>query len=918
MSKNEWIVAKLGEDLPRVVFQEVDDFGLRAFHLAGPPRRFWGDEASQAPPTVEQSVDARSVRRLLSPAERLAEEPTGDESWSSRSRRAIARLWAHYLVCEDPQRRLDARAVNTLAHQISLVRHVLDAPGMSRVLIADEVGLGKTVEAGLIVKELLEARPDLRVLYLAPARLVSNVRQEFDRLELHFRQWSADDSDANLGDSKIIASIHRAVHERHFDRIVASPPWDLLIVDECHHLSDWARGGGDARQKFKLVQRLIERQRDDGRVMFLSGTPHQGNPARFENLLNLLKRPDEPAEPLAGRVIFRTKDDVRDWFDRPLFPRRQVNEPILIDLGPEYRDWIERIHDFFSAPSGRSSSEAKRRAVGWRCAQALQWAASSPQAGLGYLVRQAVRSDLDTSGGVFRDALAALRPYRLGPADEPLDRWLERIRRESDRQRRDADVEDIEEFDEDRDDRDDRCGAELEALLRAGLAVLRGSADEKWSVVRARILDQAGDEKVVLFAQPIETVTALASFLERTTGERPALILGGQDDAQRRRELDRFRRADGPRFLVSSRAGGEGINLQVARRLVHLDVPWNPMEMEQRVGRVHRFGSRRTILVDTLVVKDSREADAYAVARDRLRLIAETMVEPERFERLFSRVMCLVPPEELMEILAKRALAPLGADEQDQMAKLVRAGYEAWTSFHGRFAEQQRNLRRQDPGLASWSDLGDFLREFAGARPAEGFQTRRFAEVDGRAEPLEDQANGMILDDGSPRLCGDNDGAPVTGCNGAEAGSLGMNIPAVAEALRRLALSSAPAGAARLRWPSDQPPPVPTPFGVLVLLRQTLRKRVTTWDEHGCSLWVCLVAEDEAPVHLQGDAKARLLRSLFASGTRFRPAPASHLIERLRGAEAELVASLRPPGVREREADLRHAVSPLFAAVVEP
>ena len=87
------------------------------------------------------------------------------------------------MVCEDPQRRLDAREVNTLAHQVSLVRHVLENSHLRRVLIADEVGLGKTVETGLVIAELLEANPGLRALYLAPARLVRNVWRESDKLE---------------------------------------------------------------------------------------------------------------------------------------------------------------------------------------------------------------------------------------------------------------------------------------------------------------------------------------------------------------------------------------------------------------------------------------------------------------------------------------------------------------------------------------------------------------------------------------------------------------------------------------------------------------------------------------------------------------------------------------------------------------
>jgi len=129
--------------------------------------------------------------------------PAG-ENWPSHSRRSLARLHAYFLITEDPQRRLDAREVDTLAHQVSLVRHILQDENMRRVLIADEVGLGKTVEAGLLLREILEQRPEARILYLAPARLVSNVRTEFDRLKLPFRQWSAQDADGRLTDPKII------------------------------------------------------------------------------------------------------------------------------------------------------------------------------------------------------------------------------------------------------------------------------------------------------------------------------------------------------------------------------------------------------------------------------------------------------------------------------------------------------------------------------------------------------------------------------------------------------------------------------------------------------------------------------------------------------------------------------------------
>ena len=210
MSELGPIVTQPGSSLPWAVLRELPEYGLMSAEVVAPPRRFWSDgDGPRA--TVEAGIDTRRLRSVSTPTELLTQLPEGD-TWTGQSKRSIARLWAYFLLIEDPQRRLDARPVSTLSHQMSLVRHVLDSESLRRVLIADEVGLGKTVEAGLLIKELVEQSPSLRVLYLAPARLVNNVRTEFDRLGLAFRQWTATDADARLTDPRILASIHRAVH----------------------------------------------------------------------------------------------------------------------------------------------------------------------------------------------------------------------------------------------------------------------------------------------------------------------------------------------------------------------------------------------------------------------------------------------------------------------------------------------------------------------------------------------------------------------------------------------------------------------------------------------------------------------------------------------------------------------------------
>ena len=903
---------------PSSLLHEREEWGLRTLDLVNPPRRFWADQ-NLLIPAVEDGIDANRVRQRPTPAQLLTALPA-DDNWPAQSRRSIARLQAHFLICEDPQRRMDSREVETLAHQVSLVRHILEADHLRKVLIADEVGLGKTVEVGLIVNELIEKQPGLRVLYLAPARLVPNVRREFDRMGLTFRQWTASDGDARLTDHRILASIHRAVHGANFERVAETAPWDVLIVDECHHLSAWDPGAGDPREAYKLVRELIRRQGPEGRVIFLSGTPHQGNITRFENLLALLSdNPDEP-ESLSGRVIYRIKDDIRDWNDKRLFPPRRVNEPTVIDLGPEYRAWIDHIHAFYKPPKDAgNASQARQRAAGWRCAQALQWAASSPHAGLGYLVRQAVRAGWDLKNSTLKDAIVALRPYRLGAPDEPVDQVFARIVRDVMRQRQEHDVEDIEDAEDERTSRTLVAG--LEMLLVEGMAILRKSGDEKLQLIKKMLLDTAGDEKVVLFAQPIETVVAIARFLEKTTGHKPALIIGGQDDAERQRQVDAFRRPDGPQFLVSSRAGGEGINLQVARRLIHVDVPWNPMDMEQRVGRVHRFGSRRTIIVDTVVVKDSREADAYRIARQKLSVIASTMVEAERFEAMFGRVMCLVPPEELQAVLIRGSQAPFDREDQDQISAMVQRGFKAWKEFHDRFGSQQKEIRQQDPGLAAWEDIARFVQDHSKATVATGFKSHRFVADGEDGDCVEEDANVLTLEDGNSYVCGDVTGAFVCGPDGIVVRQLGLNLKPVAEVLRKLAFPHVPTGAGHLRWNAKFTPPSQAGdkmFGVLVFMRQTVRTdTISGWIEQASTLHCYVVQDGRTATPVSGTDKANLLRGLFAATVRMKPDEAAEELGRgMATLELDVANQLRRPSERELRLGVRHAVTPLLAALI--
>lgn len=901
------------------VIRQQDDFGFVEYDLAAPPRRFFS-LADPLPRSVEIGIDSRRLRTVPTPAELLSIGLPEADNWPAHTRRTLAKLAAWFLICEDTQHRLESREIQTLAHQASLVRHVLDSPQLTRVLIADEVGLGKTIEAGLIISELLERKPGLRALYLAPARLAANVHREFSRLGLHFRKWtSGGDADANLDDDRIVASIHRAAHEGNLNNVISAPTWDVLVVDECHHLSNYGPDGNKPLRQYQLVQKLVQK-RPDARVILMSGTPNQGNPDRFRNLLRLIRSEGEPEEAVAGRVIFRTKEDVRGWNNEPLFPVRQVNAPLVIPITYEYAAWLNEIHKFYVPESSEQvgkNRSARRRAAGWRCAQALQWAASSVGAGLGYLIRQAIRLGWTPDRSDLANALAAIRPYRLGAPNEPIEILFARIKKEVGEQEEAEDIEDIEEIDEAHWNADPK---QLTKLLNEGVNLLSRVGDSKWEFLDQKILAKAGSEQVVLFAQPIETVTALAAYLQRRTGTVPSLIIGGQSDVEREDQVKRFW-SKTSQFLVSSRAGSEGINLQCARRLVHVDVPWNPMEMEQRVGRVHRFGSRQTIIVDTVVLERTREERAYAVAYEKLKHIAHSLtMDPARFEELFARVMSLIPPADFQDVMTEAAMG-FSIHDAQRVAALVETGFCNWRDFHDRYHAEQK-LRTPQPGQATWEDLERFSRQYAKGKSVAGFSALRFERRDNKEIvstldeiPVQELPDGMLV------AFADVGGRPIVGPEGKNVIPAGLNINAIADALCFAAFPDQPTGVAFLRWSESSPlPRIPSaPLGVLVFARIIIASSLGTgWSEQGVTFHVWTVARDGQTNEIFPPDSGTVVRQMMTASVRTKPEIPVEFAALLLKLESRIANEYRQRCETDVTEGLRFAVFPLCAAIIEP
>ncbi|MDF1662769.1 MAG: DEAD/DEAH box helicase family protein, partial [Planctomycetota bacterium] len=483
-----------------------------------PDRVYSGQDDAERPSSYalrEAEIDIAAIPTCLE----VLTAPSEDHSWPRETRASIGRLEALWLLLEDRHRLLDSEVIDPLVHQLSLVDHVLSHSELDRVLIADEVGLGKTITAGLILRRLKERNVGrvLRTLYLTQARLVGNVIEEFEKLGLHPRAWTSDCQEARLtannSDSLVVASIHRAVYSQkggvnNLEMVSQSGPWDLLIIDEAHHLSDWSDDGKSPKRRMKLIRTLVEeRLVKDGRLILLTATPHQGHDARFRNLLRLLD-PSGNEEKAKGKVIYRIKDDIKDWEGRPLFPVRHVHAPTKVRVSQEYQQWLEDVYRLFTP-------KKTTRPMAWRRAQALQWCASSPNAGLAYLARSAYRHG-DTGGTIpeLKEALLALRPYRGGGEDESFESLEKRLidalklPNESDGEESLNDTDPL--FTE---------KDVLAKVLKAGTALIETDAiAEKLNHIWTW-LDNDPKDKFVIFAQPIETVHVLKRRLEQRLGQ---------------------------------------------------------------------------------------------------------------------------------------------------------------------------------------------------------------------------------------------------------------------------------------------------------------------------------------------------------------------------------------------------------------
>ena len=572
-----------------------------------------------------------------------------------------------------------------LPHQILLTHDVIKM-SRRRLLIADEVGLGKTIETGMIIRELIARGEARRVLILCPAGLIKNwqnelrgcFRLEFEVLGIDFQDFAPASWENH---QRVIASIDTVKRPARMERLLNAPRFDLVIVDEAHHVSRIRYGKKQqTTQNYRLMEALQGHTRD---LLFLSATPHQGNNFQFWSLVNLLDNHlfDSPEAMISHRsllnrvMVRRTKREVVDANGKALFVRRQVHTETFEPALREQR-FYEQLTDYLKTGyeaagvfrSGRTTSA--QRAIGFVMTAFQKMMSSSPRA-----IRQALRRRLlvllvreqidvekkrrtnfepelatqyvrlqDEMRILARDILSTtIQPSTNPPAppsplgDADADAYIAQVRQRIARKL--AELEETTEWSLDSDEEGDEgvyADAEIpdeSSRVRELVGLVPEGTDRKFDRLLSVISGLRGvneGERFIIFTQYRETLEFLRLELAKIYGpEKIATIKGGplEDKIE---AAERFWDENGAKFLISTSAGGEGINLQCARVLFNYDLPWNPMAVEQRIGRIHRYGQKEVAQVYNLIARDTVEERIYGLLTEKLQSVAKAIGKTDR------------------------------------------------------------------------------------------------------------------------------------------------------------------------------------------------------------------------------------------------------------------------------------------------
>jgi len=538
----------------------------------------------------------------------------------------------------DPYLAVTTSVIEPLPHQILAVYDELLPRQPMRFLLADDPGAGKTIMAGLFIKELLVRGELERCLIVSPGSLTEQWQDELsEKFGLEFELLTRDQIQAsrtgNPFDSNLlIARLDQLSRNEDIQAVLkTAPEYDLIVVDEAHRMSGHYDGAEvKLTKRYKLGQVLGGRCRN---LLLMTATPHNGIQEDFELFLSLLDgdrfegkfrdgvHVSDPTD-LMRRLV---KEDLKRFDGRPLFPERRSYTPqyeLSLQEANLYAEVTNYVRDEMNRVERFSEDEGQRRVnVGFALMTLQRRLASSPEAIYRSIERRRERLEarlteykLILKGGAAKVEMAKEEPDF---SEEELEECYE-----------DAPQEEREEVEETLVDNAtaarsvEELEIEIERLEKfeaLAKALRLSEQDAKWNELKTILddplmVDEHGNRrKLVIFTEFRDTLGYLAGRIQTLLGKPEAIveIHGGVGREERRKAVHAFMNDPTVQILVANDAAGEGVNLQRAHLMVNYDLPWNPNRLEQRFGRIHRIGQEEVCHLWNLLAKDTREGEVY-------------------------------------------------------------------------------------------------------------------------------------------------------------------------------------------------------------------------------------------------------------------------------------------------------------------
>lgn len=564
----------------------------------------------------------------------------------------------------DPVLAVHTSVVDPLPHQITAVYEAMLPRQPLRFLLADDPGAGKTIMAGLLIKELI-ARGDLqRCLIVCPGSLAEQWQDElFRRFNLPFDILTNDKLEASrtgnwfLETNLAIARLDKLSRNEGVQQKLQAPEcrWDLVVCDEAHKMSATVFGGETKYTKrYRLGQLLSTLTRH---FLLMSATPHNGKEADFQLFMALLDgdrfegryRDGVHTADVSDLMRRMVKESLLKFDGTPLFPERiAYTVPYKLSEGEAalYREVTDYVRNEFDRAEALQNDK-RAGTVGFALTILQRRLASSPEA-----IYQSLRRRRERLESRLRELEVLERGGQLptlagtGPILESED--VEDLEEAPDQEVEDAEEEILDQATAARTIAELRLEIEtLKGLESQALAVRRSNNDTKWrelSSLLGEIFSSGGvvhtvaepdapygsgkipppktspHQKLVIFTEHRDTLNYLADRITKFLGRSEAVVIihGGVGREQRLKVQESFKHDPEVQVLLATDAAGEGINLQRAHLMVNYDLPWNPNRLEQRFGRIHRIGQTEVCHLWNLVAEETREGDVYRKLLEKL------------------------------------------------------------------------------------------------------------------------------------------------------------------------------------------------------------------------------------------------------------------------------------------------------------